>query len=335
MRILLVDDDAVFAELLRVSLSDHGFENVVVAHSAQMALAEVERASAPFDCFLLDIVMEEMDGIELCTTLRKRSECRAAPIIMLTSSTAVYHMTRALDAGATDFLKKPLDLVDMVGRINAAMMLVEATRKEKRGRMALRAVIRYASEFNLLDLKERLVFQEIRGMVDYYQIENQLLRIDPRYKGLNAFTIRLENFRSLLHGKERGCILQLLHETSTTISEAIAQYNFQFCYLGYGIYEILQFNAVEGDARRIQKCLINRINQSVSDFSRIWSQEIKVNVLPLSAKEEMNRDEIFVALNTEFKSVERCESLILPDIHSIEDQLFAEIGRLEKEYGSR
>ena len=335
MRILLVDDDTVFAELLRLSLSEHGFENVVVVHSAQMALAEVERAAAPFDCFLLDIIMEQMDGIELGAALRKRSECRAAPIIMLTSSTATHHMTRAFEAGATDFLRKPLDLVDMIGRINAAMMLVEATKKEKRGRMALRAVIRYASDFNLVDLKERVAFEEIKGMVDYYQIENELLRLDPGYRMTNVFSIRLKHFQSLFRRKERGYILQLLHEISETISEAIEEFDFRFCYVGYGTYEVVQYDAEQGCAEKIRSRLMNRLHQTVSNLSFIWSHEIRVEVALLSARERLNRDEVLTILGAELKSAERHDSFILPEIRTIEDQLFEEIGKLEKEYGSR
>jgi CheY-like chemotaxis protein len=335
MRILLVDDDTVFAELLRLSLSEHGFENVVVAHSARMALTEVERAAAPFDCFLLDIIMEQMDGIELCAALRKRSEYRAVPIIMLTSSKAAHHMTRAFEAGATDFLKKPLDLVDMVGRINAAMMLVEATKKEKRGRMALRAVIRYASDFNLVDLRERVAFEEIKGMVDYYQIENEILRLEPGYRMTNVFSIRLKHFQRLFRAKERGYILQLLHEISVTISETIAEFDFRFCYVGYGTYEVVQYDAEQGCAEKIQSRLKNRLHQTVANLSFIWSQEIRIEVVLLSTRKRMNRDEVLTILETELKSAERHDSFVLPEIRVIEDQLFEEIAKLEKEYGSR
>lgn len=334
MRILVVDDDAIFADLLKTSLSDRGFENVVVADSARMALTEVEKAAAPFDCFLLDIIMEEMDGIELCSVLRKRSEYRATPIIMLTSSKATQHMTSAFEAGATDFLNKPLNVFDMIGRINAAMMLVEATKKEKRGRLALRAIIRYAKDFNLVDVKDRVSFKEIKGMCDYFQIENELLRLSPESRSLTLLSVRLKHFQSFILGREHGFVLQLLHEISTTISDAMACYDFRFCYVGYGVFVIVQHNSTVENNQDARKKLLGSLTETVSHLSFIWSNNIMVDVSLLSTNGACNRNEALRVMKSEFEAADQHDSFILPEILSIEDQLFEEIARLEKVYGS-
>ena len=72
MRILLVDDDPVFTELICANLHEWGFDDISHAESAAAAIELVENQRIPFDCFLIDIEMEQMDGIELCAVLRKR-----------------------------------------------------------------------------------------------------------------------------------------------------------------------------------------------------------------------------------------------------------------------
>lgn len=335
MRILLVDDDNVFTDLLVSSLSDHGVKDVVVAHSAREALGFVKTAVRPFECFLLDIMMEKMDGIQLCAELRQRNEYRAAPIIMLTSSPTKHHMTRAFEAGATDFLRKPLDVVEMVGRINTAMMLVEATKKEIRGRMALRAVIKYAKEFNLIDLRERVCFREIKGMVDYYQIENELLRLDPVSLNVNLSIVRMRNFNDIFQGKDRGYVVQILHEISTTISHALAAMDFRFSYVGYGKFEIIQYHEQPEDGYAIEGKLTKQLAQTLANLSFVWPENLEIDVSTISQRRSMTREEVLQSLHLEFENAGRQESFLLPEIKLIEKQLFDHIKKIEKEFATR
>ena len=197
MRILLVDDDPVFTELLCENLKARGFDDISVADSAYAAIETVDSQRIAFDCFLIDIMMEKMDGIELCAHLRQRAACQSAPMIMITAGEAETYMERAFEAGATDFMRKPLDPVELAGRINTAMLLVQTTRAEQQSRSALRALLSFASDFDLIDLAERVSFPDVDGMVDYYQIENKLLRMQKGFYPISLFRVEIRNFSAL------------------------------------------------------------------------------------------------------------------------------------------
>lgn len=108
MRILIVDDDRLFLELVSVNLEKKGLADLTFAVSAEDALKVIDKQIVPFDCVLLDIVMPDIDGIELCTNLRQRPEYRTTPIIMITASQSAKQMDCAFEAGATDFYENHL-----------------------------------------------------------------------------------------------------------------------------------------------------------------------------------------------------------------------------------
>jgi DNA-binding response OmpR family regulator len=112
MRILVVEDDARMAELLRRGLSTEG-------HSVDVAgdgLKGLERGqSVPFDAIVLDIMLPGLDG--LAVARRLRSSGIRAPILMLTARDSVPDIVRGLDAGADDYLAKPFSFEVLAARL--------------------------------------------------------------------------------------------------------------------------------------------------------------------------------------------------------------------------
>jgi CheY-like chemotaxis protein len=106
-RILLVEDDVrnVFA-LSRV-LEPRGVE-VRIARNGREAIEALERE--PVDAVLMDLMMPEMDGLEATRRIRARPEWRKLPIIALTAKAMADDRARCLEAGATDYLPKPIDV---------------------------------------------------------------------------------------------------------------------------------------------------------------------------------------------------------------------------------
>src|SRR5262245_6918430 len=98
---LVVDDDPKIRKLIRVNLEPRGYV-VQEASDGSAAIGAVE-TSEP-DLLLLDLVMPNVDGIEVCTWVRKRSD---VPIIVLSAHDDEELKVRALDAGADDYLSKP------------------------------------------------------------------------------------------------------------------------------------------------------------------------------------------------------------------------------------
>lgn len=128
MRILAVDDDSYILELIPMIIAQLGAHEVALASSADEALTVIQGAADPFDCFLLDIQMPGMDGIDLCGRVRSMPAYAKAPIIMLTAMTEKPFIDRAFAAGATDYATKPFDLHELRARLRVADLLVKAIR---------------------------------------------------------------------------------------------------------------------------------------------------------------------------------------------------------------
>ncbi|MBI1295430.1 response regulator [bacterium] len=110
-RILVVDDDRTLLELLKAHLQRHDY-NVVVAEDGAAAL-RMAYQSHP-DLIILDIMMPEISGIEVCKRLREMSN---TPIIMLTALSQENYVIKALDAGADDYVRKPYTIGELLARI--------------------------------------------------------------------------------------------------------------------------------------------------------------------------------------------------------------------------
>jgi adenylate cyclase len=118
-RVLVVDDVPENVRLLEALLGPRGYE-VIAATDGRAALELAE--SAKPDLMLLDIVMPGTDGYEVCRTLRERDETAVLPIIMLTASDGP-EKTRAIEAGADDFIAKPFDRHELLTRVDSLLRI--------------------------------------------------------------------------------------------------------------------------------------------------------------------------------------------------------------------
>jgi two-component system KDP operon response regulator KdpE len=114
-KILIVDDEPQITRVLRRSLSAHRYE-IRTAADGESAL-ETVRDFAP-DLIITDLSMPEMNGIELCREIRKKSEI---PIIVLSVKGEEKTKVEALDAGADDYITKPFGIDELLARVRAAL----------------------------------------------------------------------------------------------------------------------------------------------------------------------------------------------------------------------
>lgn len=114
-KVLIVDDDVNICEILRLYAEKEGFETAV-ANDGRSALKKF-REEHP-DIILLDLMMPEVDGIEVCKEIRKISSC---PIIMLTAKGESDDKVLGLDVGADDYIVKPFVGKEVMARIRAVL----------------------------------------------------------------------------------------------------------------------------------------------------------------------------------------------------------------------
>jgi DNA-binding response OmpR family regulator len=117
--VLIVEDDATIGGVVESSLRAHGYDAVWVT-DGRTALAKA--ATVEFDLVLIDLGLPDLDGIEVCRRLRRKLP--AAVLVMLTARSAEMDIIVGLDAGADDYLTKPVHLGELLARIRAHLRRV-------------------------------------------------------------------------------------------------------------------------------------------------------------------------------------------------------------------
>lgn len=169
-RILVVDDEPDAVELIEFNLRNAGFE-VVAALDGEEALKKA-RAYAP-DLILLDLMLPEVDGLEVCKILRRDPATAAIPVMMVTAKAAELDRVLGLELGADDYVTKPFSPRELVLRVKNLLR-----RRTGQGEKAERLQI----EDLLIDVPQHLVSVDGRP-VDLTATEFKLLTLLAQRRG--------------------------------------------------------------------------------------------------------------------------------------------------------
>ncbi|WP_068783529.1 PP2C family protein-serine/threonine phosphatase [Paenibacillus phocaensis] len=132
MRILIVDDNPTNTIIIREILKKENYRNTVAVTSAREMFERLgvknldaveESGPSDVDLILLDMMMPEMDGIQACRILQRSEHLREIPIIVVTAVGDSNKLAEALDAGAVDYVTKPINKVELMARIRLALRL--------------------------------------------------------------------------------------------------------------------------------------------------------------------------------------------------------------------
>ena len=126
--ILVVEDEAALVTLLRYNLEREGFRVAAAADGEEALL--LAREEKP-DLVLLDWMLPLLSGIEVCRQLRRMTETRSVPIIMLTARGEEGDKLRGLDSGADDYITKPFSPRELVARVKAVLRRTEKQASER------------------------------------------------------------------------------------------------------------------------------------------------------------------------------------------------------------
>lgn len=125
-KILVVDDQPINVQLLKRKLEREGLD-IRTAYSGKEALEQVE-ADTP-DLILLDVMMPDMDGIEVCQHLQSSDRTRSIPVIFITARTSKEGKLEGLNVGAVDYITKPIDLDETLARVQTQLRFVAINRE--------------------------------------------------------------------------------------------------------------------------------------------------------------------------------------------------------------
>lgn len=218
MRILAVDDDVYILELIPMILAQMGAHEVSLASSGEEALTVIEAADNPFDCFIFDIQMPGMDGIELCSRVRAIPIYAMVPIIMLTAMTEKPFIDRAFASGATDYATKPFDVIELWARLRVADLLLKANKNRMNdGASPDQGIGAKASEFNIASG----AIVGVKNVVPVTALANYLAALST--SGLlssQVFAVESDGFAEICSkasGQERNYVLTEIAESIATV----------------------------------------------------------------------------------------------------------------------
>ena len=117
-KVLIIDDDAIVRETVRIALGTGGFEAVTLESPA---LAHVVVRQSKPDLILMDLYMPELNGLDLCRRLKADPETKRIPVIIFTGSNDTVDVISGLDAGAFEYITKPVDGDLLIEKIRAIL----------------------------------------------------------------------------------------------------------------------------------------------------------------------------------------------------------------------
>ncbi|WP_139990748.1 response regulator transcription factor [Paenibacillus paridis] len=175
-KVLVIEDDVMMSDMLSMYLSEEGY-SVMQAYRADEGL-RLASEFAP-DLVLLDLILPDLDGMEVCALLRKRSN---VPIMILSMKSEVSERVQALKAGADDYMCKPFSMHEMTARVEALIRRSNTMHTDSVQQVA--AAIETVDDSNAiqLDFERRLLL--VRGqLVETTFSEYELMKLFLAYPG--------------------------------------------------------------------------------------------------------------------------------------------------------
>ena len=163
-KILIIEDEKNIARFLELELKHEQFETVV-AYDGRSGLELAE--SDQFDCILLDVMLPQLNGIEVCRRIRKKSD---VPILLITARDEVMDRVSGLDAGADDYIVKPFAIEELLARIRSILRRVRH-----------------------IQTSQQLILRDLEIDVDAYEVIFENNKIELTRKEFDLLKLLVEN----------------------------------------------------------------------------------------------------------------------------------------------
>lgn len=225
MRILIVDDSEDSRDITEGALLSAGYKDVVPAGSAWEAFKFLDigepsgKDAAPVDIILLDIMMPEVDGIEACARIRNDGRYNDIPIIMVTALADMDSLANAFVAGANDYITKPINRIELLARVRAALKLkAELVRRQERERELLNFVANWG------DRRARIWVDDITGLF-VGEVAEAYLTASPKRTGgepISVIALAVDRIEACRAAKGDADANAILASVGAAIRESMA-----------------------------------------------------------------------------------------------------------------
>jgi two-component system cell cycle response regulator len=193
-RILVIDDLPENVFLLQDRLETEGFE-ILTAYDGKSGINKAVNELP--DLILLDVMMPEKNGIEVCKTLVNNPSTASIPVILVTAKSGAEDTKEGLEAGAFDYIKKPFNKVELLARINSALKLSEAQKKylEAEQKSTFAATVVTANH----KIKQPLTLMSLSSAALKREINKEVISKEAVMKRLNYIEAAIKEISNVLN----------------------------------------------------------------------------------------------------------------------------------------
>jgi diguanylate cyclase (GGDEF)-like protein len=247
VKVLVADDDPLMRLLLSRVLTDSGYE-VSLATDGEEAWKLLQGENAP-SLAILDWVMPGMDGIELCSRIRSRKDCPYVYTLLFTSKNKQTEMLKGLDAGADDYLTKPVQIAELQARLRVGKRIIELQRQLLE---AYESTQFQASHDSLTSMWNRSAILRL--------LEAQLAKTVREKRDVTVLLIDIDHFKTVndTYGHLQGD--SVLREIAHRMSSALRSYDLLGRYGGEEFLVIVPDCTIQ-DAATVGE----RVRQAIAD----------------------------------------------------------------------
>jgi class 3 adenylate cyclase len=279
-RILIVDDQPMNVDILQTRLAAHGYD-ILAASDGETALC-LARTRQP-DLILLDIMMPKMDGIEVCRLIKGDPSLPFIPIIMITAKADSPDIVEGLEAGAEEYLTKPVDQAALVARVRSMLRIkcLHDTVQEQAFRLEAQAaqlvewnrtleerVQRQVAELERLARLRRFLAPQLAELIASDQHEQLLV---SHRREVTVVFCDLRGFTAFSEAAEPEEVMGVLREYHTAMGELIFQYEGtleRFAGDGLMVFFNDPIPCRDPSARAVHMAVMMR--QRVAELTKTW-----------------------------------------------------------------